>query len=965
MNSKISFSSTSKTSASHILVKPHQKKYSHRPISIVPIRRTPQIEFDYLHKRYTENSGFTKVTYPVNLAIKAYESARGHSDNSLKQAKSKYEGNLMDLPIPTYKDLMKEHVAAPFFVFQLFCVLLWMMDEYWQLSMYTLVMLIVFESTVVMQRIANWKRIKNMRKPSSKVSVVRNDKTIEISSDLLLPGDVIVVSKGQNKVAVPCDLVVLEGSCTVDESILTGEAIPQLKEDIRGKDETLDLKRDKACCLMGGTTILTTSGLRCYVLRTGWDTTQGRLMRKILYSDRVTLDSKEAFLFIGILLCFALAATAYVVYFSYSNENKDKYKLLLKCIIIITSVVPPELPIELALAVNSSILCLQQKSIFCTEPYRLPLTGKATICCFDKTGTLTDQNFEVKGICTDKGPFAIASNDLACLVVAGCHTLAKVGEEIIGDPVEKVAFQAINGQLNEEFSMFAGTKVKILHRFAFNSIVKRMTSIVQVLGGQVFAVCKGAPEFMGDLLEKVPDYYLKQLNKLTSDGFRVLTLAYKEVGDWKNKQKDRTEVESGLKFIAFLVLKSPLKPNTEKVIKEIMNSSHQVVMITGDNVYTAAQVALDLNFGEEALFFDISSSQLKTVNTLGQEETFKAGSVLCISGDQLNDVISEPEFFNCKVFARVSPSQKEMIIAKLNERHITIMCGDGTNDVGALKKAHSGISLINKPVNPTPSSNSNPTLPIFPPFAASPQPSQLSQQNQKNSATSAQSLLTESQLELGDASMAAHFTSKVSTIKAVKHLIQQGRCTLVTTYQMYRILALNCLFSAYNLSVMYLDGIKFGDTQATVSAFAVSGIFFFVSRSQPLNKLSKFHPPSTVFESHIIVSVFTQFLVQLLGLVSVNYVCKLYSNDILPVDQEFKPCLLNSCLYLYTSWIGFVNFLVNYQGEPFMKPIEENTGLLKCLKVFMGLTLTTLMELTPFGEMIEIVPFPSMQVRFM
>ena len=966
MNSKISFSTVPKPSATHILVKPHQKKYSHRPVSIVPIRRTPQIEFDYLHKRYTEGSGFTKVSYPVNLPIKDYESARGHSEASLKQSKSKYEGNLMDLPIPTYKDLMKEHVAAPFFVFQLFCVLLWMMDEYWQLSMYTLVMLIVFESTVVMQRIANWRRIKNMRKPSSKVTVIRQEKSVEIASDLLVPGDVILVAKGQNKVAVPCDVVILEGSCTVDESILTGEAIPQLKEDLKGKEGTLDMKRDKASCLMGGTTILTTSGLRCYVLRTGWDTTQGRLMRKILYSDRVTLDSKEAFLFIGILLCFALAATAYVVYYSYSNENKDKYKLLLKCIIIITSVVPPELPIELALAVNSSILCLQQKSIFCTEPYRLPLTGKATICCFDKTGTLTDQNFEVKGICTDKGPFSIASNDQACLVVAGCHTLARVGDEIIGDPVEKVSFQAINGQLNDEFSMFAGTKVKILHRFAFNSTVKRMTALVQVGSGQVFAVCKGAPEFMESLLEKVPEFYQRQLNKLTSDGFRVLTLAYKEVQYEPSMQKQRTEVESGLKFIAFLVLKSPLKPGTEKVIKEIKSSSHQVVMITGDNVFTAAQVALDLNFGEEALFFDISGSSFKTVNTLGQEEAFKAGSVLCISGDQLNAVISEPEFFNCKVFARVSPSQKEMIIAKLNERHITIMCGDGTNDVGALKKAHSGISLINKPVNPA--ASQSPSLPLFPPFAPSPpasHSSSLSQPAQKNSAASAQSLLTESQLELGDASMAAHFTSKVSTIKAVKHLIQQGRCTLVTTYQMYRILALNCLFSAYNLSVMYLDGIKFGDTQATVSAFAVSGIFFFVSRSQPLNKLSKFHPPSSVFEGHIIVSVFSQFVVQLLGLVSVNYVCKLYSNDILPVDQEFKPCLLNSCLFLYTSWIGFVNFLVNYQGEPFMKPIEDNTGLLKCLKVFMGLTLTTLMELTPFGEMIEIVPFPNMQVRFM
>lgn len=926
------FKGVSKERATYALVKPRQKKYSHRPFSIVPIRRKPEIEFDYLHKRYKEDSGFSKINYPVDYDFKKYLSMNGLSDITLKEAQTKYEGNLMDLPIPTYTELMKEHIVAPFFVFQLFSVLLWMLDEYWQLSMYTLVMLIVFESTVVAQRIANWRRIKRMRRPAQKVKVIRNGKIIEVSSDYLVPLDLVVVEKGQDKATVPCDMLILNGNCTVDESILTGEAIPQLKEDIQHKEGNFDIKRDKSSCLMGGTTILTTNGMKCLVLKTGWDTTQGKLLRKILYSDRVTLDSKEAFIFIGILLCFALAATSYVVYYSYSNDNKDKYKLLLKCIIIITSVVPPELPIELTLAVNSSILCLQQKNIFCTEPYRLPLTGKATICCFDKTGTLTDQNFEVKGICNSGTVQGIYTNELASIIIAGCHTLAKVNNELIGDPVEKVAFQAANAELFDEFSTVFGKKVKILARFAFNSTVKRMTSVVEVeKNGQILALCKGAPEFMVDLLDSVPEYYQKQLNSLTSNGFRVLALCYKELNN--RDIPERLEVEKNLKFVSFLVLKSPLKTGTEKVIKEIVESSHEVVMITGDNVFTAAQVALDLKFGEEALFADYSTGKLRTLDSLNQPVQIKNNSVLCVTGENLNAILSEPEFFSCKVFARVSPSQKEIIIAKLNEQHITIMCGDGTNDVGALKKAHSGISLVNKSLPKAPSSQT----------------------------PSAQ--LSEAQLELGDASMAAHFTSKVSTIKAVKHLIQQGRCTLVTTYQMYRILALNCLFSAYNLSVMYLDGIKFGDTQATVSALAISAVFLCVSRTQPLNKLSKFHPPSTVFERQIICSVFGQFLVQLIGLLCVNFICKLHSDEVLPVDQEFKPCLLNSCLFLYTSWIGLINFLVNYQGEPFMKPIQENTALIKCLKVFMGAIVLCILEVMPFGEMIEIVPFPGPGVR--
>ena len=917
-----------------MLVKPLQKKFSHKPFKIVALRRTPKIEFDYLHKRFTEDQDFTKIQYPTSLDIKFYRGLKGHNPATLQETKAKYEGNLMDLPIPTYVDLMKEHVVAPFFIFQLFCVMLWMLDEYWQLSMYTLIMLIVFESTVVMQRIVNWKRIKQMRKPAQKVRVLRNEKNLELSSDELLPLDLIVYEKTDRKIQVPCDLVILTGSCTVDESILTGEAVPQLKEDISNKEGPLNMKRDKNVCLMGGTEVLSTSGMRCVVLRTGWDTTQGKLMRKILYSDRVTMDSKEAFIFIGILLCFALAATGYVIYHSYSNQNKDKYKLLLKCVIIITSVVPPELPIELALAVNNSILCLQKKNIFCTEPYRLPLSGKATVCCFDKTGTLTDQNFEVKGLCRDKGIVDIKSIEEAGWVVAGCNTLTELKGELIGDPIEQATFKAVSAQSHEGYSIVNNKKITVLKRFGFNSEVKRMSSVVEIAGRGLFLVCKGAPEFLEPLLESVPGYYKSQLNQLTSQGFRVLTLCFKPLQEAIDPQNiERNDIERQLQFISFLVLKSPLKPKTEKIIREIKEASHEIVMITGDNIYTAAQVALDLKFGEEALYADYSKGNFQALDSLFCMQPLKPSTILCVSGENLNAMLNEPEFFRCKVFARTSPAQKEIIIAKLNEKHISIMCGDGTNDVGGLKRAHAGISLVNKAL---------PTV-------------------EKNPAQG----MTSDVLELGDASMAAHFTSKVSTIKAVKHLIQQGRCTLVTTYQMYRILALNCLFSAYNLSVMYLDGIKFGDTQATISAICISAFFFLVSRAQPMNKLSKFHPPSTVFEPQIIISVFGQFIVQLVGLVSVSNICRMYSVDVLPVDQEFKPCLLNSALFIYTSWIGAVNFLVNYQGEPFMKPLKENTWLLKGLKWFMLALLGMVFELVPVGDFLEIVPFPGFVVRIM
>jgi|SRR5208282_297830 len=97
---------------------------------------------------------FKPVVFPIDSSpkLELFQHSRGITSKSLlEHAEKDYGFNRFDIPIPGFKELFKEHAVAPFFVFQIFCVGLWCLDEYWYYSLFTLFMLVVFESTVVWQ----------------------------------------------------------------------------------------------------------------------------------------------------------------------------------------------------------------------------------------------------------------------------------------------------------------------------------------------------------------------------------------------------------------------------------------------------------------------------------------------------------------------------------------------------------------------------------------------------------------------------------------------------------------------------------------------------------------------------------------------------------------------------------------------------------------------------------------------
>jgi cation-transporting ATPase 13A1 len=922
-------------------------------------------------------------------------------------------------------------------------------------------MLVMFESTVVWQRQRTLTEFRSMSIKPYDIYVFRQGKWTEIQSDRLLPGDLVSVTRTKEDSGVACDMLLIEGTAIVNEAMLSGESTPLLKDSIRLRPAEAPIEPDgldKNSFLWGGTKVLQIThgsanadeeekpnarlpsgvppppdnGAMAIVIRTGFETSQGSLVRTMIYStERVSANNREALLFILFLLVFALAASWYV-WDEGVRKDRKRSKLLLDCILIVTSVVPPELPMELSLAVNTSLGALAKYAIFCTEPFRIPFAGRIDVACFDKTGTLTGEDLVVEGIAglglgvdhsgtdtpresdgahTRMTPVQSAGMETT-LVLATAHALVKLDEgEIVGDPMEKATLAALGWSLGKNdvlaskpvaangsnAASVTGT-VQIKRRFQFSSALKRQSSVATInatdtktgrkLRGTFVAV-KGAPETIMKMLTVVPADYEETFKYFTRRGSRVLALAYKhlttdsELSASRINDLKREGVEADLTFAGFLVLQCPLKDDAKEAVRMLNESSHRVVMITGDNPLTAVHVAREVEIvdrdvlildspehtahGEESLVWRSVDDkiQIDVDPTKPIDPEILNNKDLCVTGYALTrfkgQVGWKQLLRHTWVYARVSPKQKEDILLGLKDMgYYTLMAGDGTNDVGALKQAHIGVALLNgtpedltriaehqrnqkmkeiyqkqvdlmkrwgQPAPPVPAMIAH----LYPPGPSNPHYQKaMEREAQKRGVTveqlakangtasndgvtetvtsvAAQRLidsdprrakqaeaakkaagfadkLAQSMMEaemddeppslkLGDASVAAPFTSKLRNVVAIPNIIRQGRCTLVATIQMYKILALNCLISAYSLSVLYLEGIKFGDGQITISGMLLSVCFLSISRARSVEGLSKERPQPNIFNFYIIGSILGQFAVHVATLIYIARYC--------------------------------------------------------------------------------------------
>uniref|UniRef100_A0A8C3A359 Polyamine-transporting ATPase 13A3 n=1 Tax=Cyclopterus lumpus TaxID=8103 RepID=A0A8C3A359_CYCLU len=876
--------------------------------------------------------------------------------------------NEIAVKVPSVFKLLIKEVLNPFYIFQLFSVILWSADEYYYYAVAILFMSVISIAT----------SLYTIKKVSSTKEID------EILSTDLVPGDVMVIPS--NGTIMPCDAVLVSGTCIVNESMLTGESVPVTKTNLpnpspgeRGEeaDAAYNTEEHKRHTLFCGTHVIQTryyTGdlVKAVVVSTGFSTAKGQLVRSILYPKPTDFKLyRDAYLFLLCLVAVAGIGFVYSIVLSVLHKVPAK-TIIIESLDIITITVPPALPAAMTAGIVYAQRRLKRLGIFCISPQRINICGQINLVCFDKTGTLTEDGLDLWGVHrVENGSFhpseenaykesLVKSQFVACM--ATCHSLTKIEGQLSGDPLDLKMFEAIGWILEEateeETSLHnrimptvvrppkqllppqpASTyEVGIVRQFPFSSALQRMCVVARLLGEKrMDAYMKGAPEVVASLCKKetVPENFQEVLESYTKQGFRVIALAHRRLESkltWHKVQNiSRDPIEANMEFLGLIIMQNKLKAETPAVLQDLRQASIRTVMVTGDNMLTAISVARDCGMippqdtviiadafsphdGQAAKITWRYADNLEDVGHVDEPKAQELyhfamnGKSFAVILEHFPDMLQKL-VLQGTVFARMAPDQKTQLIEALQGVDYFVgMCGDGANDCGALKRAHGGISL--------------------------------------------------SELE---ASVASPFTSKTPNISCVPSLIREGRAALITSFCVFKFMALYSIIQYISVTLLYSILSNLGDFQFLFIDIAIILLIVFTMSLNPAWKeLVSRRPPSGLISGPLLFSVLTQILI-CLGFQTITFlwvrqqswytvwtpltdVCNLPShinvsdhNDT-EVDDHNIQNFENTSLFYVSSFQYLVVAVVFSKGKPFRQPSYKNWPFVLsalCLYVFL------------------------------
>ncbi|KAM9315825.1 polyamine-transporting ATPase 13A3 [Gastrophryne carolinensis] len=978
------------------------------------------------HQTFNSLSGLDEG---VRCSAMHVEHSKGLSKDLHDYRKLFYGINEITVKVPSLFKLLVKEVLNPFYIFQLFSVILWSTDEYYYYASAIVVMsvLSIISSLYTIKK--QYTMLHDMVAAHSivRVSVSRaNEEVEEILSTDLVPGDLMLIPP--NGTIMPCDAVLISGTCIVNESMLTGESVPVTKTNLpvpnrEAEDELYNTESHKRHTLFCGTNVIQTrfyagEPVKAIIVRTGFSTSKGQLIRSILYPKPTDFKLyRDAYLFLLCLVAVAGIGFLYTIINSILQEVPANI-IIIESLDIITITVPPALPAAMTAGILYAQKRLKKIGIFCISPQRINICGQLNLICFDKTGTLTEDGLDLWGIQRTESARFLLPEEKACseglvksqfvACMATCHSLTKIDGVLSGDPLDLKMFEAIGwileeateeetalhnkimptvvkppkqpgtehkaaeGEEMELFELQTSYEIGIVRQFPFSSALQRMAVVAKVLGEKrMDAYVKGAPEVVASLCkaETVPPDFALVLEDYTKQGYRVIALAHRKLESkmaWHKVQNiSRDAIENNMTFLGLIIMQNKLKPETPGVLEDLRKADIRMVMVTGDNILTAISVARDCGMilpHDKVIVADalppkdgqaakidwhyadtVPRSNLNAINLEvipmksmndGVDENLTVDYHFAMNGKSFAVIMEHFQdllpklLLHGTVFARMAPDQKTQLVEELqNVDYYVGMCGDGANDCGALKRAHGGISL--------------------------------------------------SELE---ASVASPFTSRTPSIDCVPNLIREGRAALITSFCVFKFMALYSIIQYFSVTLLYSILSNLGDFQFLFIDLAIILVVVFTMSLNPACKeLVARRPPSGLISGPLLFSVLSQILIclafQAMAFLLVRQepwyevwtpnsnVCNIstasvHANDTVH-DEHNISNFENTTLFYVSCFQYLIVAVVFSKGKPFRKPSYKNCFFVTSVLALYALILFFMLYPTnPIDSFFELVCVP-------
>lgn len=513
--------------------------------------------------------------------------------------------------------------------------------------------------------------------------VIRDGKQIEIRSEDLVPGDIIVLEAGD---AVPADARIIESaSMKIEEAALTGESVPVNKIckllNLDGSKD-IPLGDRKNMCYMGSTVVYGRG--KAVVTGTGMDTEMGKIADALsnAIDDETPLQIKlnqlsKILSVLVLVICVVIFAVSLIraAVTGAGINGEIVLDTFMVAVSLAVAAIPEGLAAVVTIVLSMGVTKMSAKNAVIRKLTAVETLGCTQIICSDKTGTLTQNKMTVvKHAGEDDNRLAMA--------MALCSD-AELGEDgfAVGEPTECALVNDANKLGMPKYDL--KEKYPRVGEAPFDSMRKMMSTIHRTDDGGIVQFTKGAPDVVlklctkiwkdgreAELDEATREEIVRQNKDMANQALRVLCGAQRT---WEDipETAELEDLEQDLVFLGLSGMIDPVRPEVKDAVQECREAGIRPIMITGDHKDTAVAIARELGIIENA--------------------------DQAITGEQLDDISDEDldtKIEQYSVYARVQPEHKVRIVKGWKKKGMIVaMTGDGVNDAPSIKSADIGVGM--------------------------------------------------------------------------------------------------------------------------------------------------------------------------------------------------------------------------------------------------------------------------------